>query len=272
MKLDAKPARESRFWDGRQVDAPQRDPALYRVAASDRHDRSVPWLPYLGFPDYVQCMLEGIGEIRGKRILDLGCGTGFVAALLAANGADVDAIDVSESSLEVARWRVLVSGLADSVRFHVMPGEKLAFPDGDFDAVCGAFVLHHLDLSTAASELRRVLRPGGTGAFIETCAGSRLLMAARRWLPGRYGIEKASSDDEAPLGLAADQVLRQEFGETVHFEFPSTLVFRMLSYVPPFDSRPAQLFLASIDAALHLLPALRSQSYYGVVTFRVRSY
>ncbi len=268
MERDAKLECESQFWNGKSSVPSEYDPAVYRVAATDRYDRSVPWLPYQGFPQYVQCMLDHLGAIEGKRVLDLGSGTGFVASLLAANGAHVDAIDISEASLDIARWRAEVSGVADRIRFHNMAAETLTFEDQSFDSVCGAFVLHHLDLSIGVPELRRVLRPGGTGAFIETCGGSGLLMAARRCLPGRLGIEKASSDDEVPLGPAARAALRGEFGDTVRFDFPSTLLFRMLSYIPPFHMRPAQGFLAAVDASIHLIPALRSQSYYGVVALR----
>ena len=265
--LGAKIVRESGFWDAKQAGSAKRDPAEYRVVAGDRTDRSVPWLPYLGFPAYVQCMLDAAGPVSGKRVLDLGTGTGFVACLAAANGAQVDAVDVSEASLTVAQWRADVSGLGDRIRFHAMAGETLDFPDGCFDTILGAFVLHHLHLPAAAPELRRVLRPGGRAAFIETCGDSALLMAARRLVPGRMGIERASSADEAPLGAAARAVLRQSFGSSVQFAYPSTLMFRMLSYVPPLHLRPARALLRLADAAVHCVPAMRSHSYYGVVSF-----
>src|SRR5439155_6588042 len=128
-------------------------PALYLVSASDRHDRSVSWLPYLGFNKLVQSALDALGPLQGKRVLDLGSGTGFLATLLALNGAEVDAVDVSETLLDVARWRAEISGAVARIRFHVMPAEHLSFTDECFDAACGAFVLHHLDLSAAAPEL-----------------------------------------------------------------------------------------------------------------------
>ena len=233
MDLEAKLARETTFWDAKQSGGETRDPAMYRVAARDRDDRSVPWLPYIGFPAQVDCMLARLGNLDGRRILDLGCGSGFVSALLAANGALVDAVDISEASLEVARWRAGISGVAGRIAFHRSPAETLPFEEGRFDAICGAFVLHHLDLGVAAPELRRVLKPGGAGAFIETSGKSSVLMAARRLLTGRFGIEKASSDDEAPLAGRADAQLRRVFGETVRIDCPDTLFFRMLSYVPP---------------------------------------
>jgi SAM-dependent methyltransferase len=265
--MSAKLERESQFWDAKQAPLTERDPDLYRVKPGDLTDRSVPWLPYLGFPRYVAEVLDHLGDLKGARVLDLGCGTGFMACLMAAAGAEVEAVDISESSLEVARWRAQVSGLGSRIGFHASPAESLPFGDGAFDAVCGAFVLHHLDLSVAAPELRRVLRPGGRGAFIETSGGSRLLMAARRQLPGRLGIEKASSDDEAPLGTSSRTWLQKSFGDSVRFSYPTTLFFRMLCYVPPLHRAPMRHLLAASDELVHRVPALRSQSYYAVVCF-----
>lgn len=266
MNLDAKIDREARFWDSRQAVHTARDPAEYMVRAADRTDRSVPWLPYLGFPAYVQCMLDRLGDVRGKRVLDLGSGTGFVAALLASNGAEVDAVDISEASLEVARWRARVSGVEDRIRFHLSPAETLPFETASFDAICGAFVLHHLDLTVAAPELRRVLHERGAAAFIETSGGSVLLMAARRFLTGRFGIERASSEDEAPLGPRSRAELEKVFGATVHIEYPDTLFFRMLSYVAPLHRPPAQAVLAFADRLMRKAPLLASQSYFCVVS------
>lgn len=268
MDLGAKVEREARFWDGKQSALAGLDPALYRVTAADLSDRAVPWLPYLGFPDYVRHVLDHVGDLRGARVLDLGCGTGYMSCLLAARGAQVDAVDVSEASLEVARWRAEISGLGDRIHFHVAPAEALPFPDGQFDGVCGAFALHHLDLAVASPELRRVLRPGGRGAFIETCGHNVLLMTARRILPGRFGIEKASSDDEAPLGRSAQELMNSIFDGTVKMEYPSTLFFRMLSYVPPMHLRPMQHLLSAVDRLIHKVPAFRTQSYFGVVVFQ----
>ena len=265
---DSKIDRESQFWDARAAADAERDPELYRVSADLRYDRSVPWLPQLGFPLFLECLLDRIGGLDGKRVLDLGTGSGFLASLLAANGAQVDAVDVSEASLAVARWRAEISGVADRIRFHCRPAEALGFEDACFDAACGVFVLHHLDLSTAAPELRRVLRPGGAGAFIETSARSSVLRIARNLLPGRFGIEKASSDDEAPLDVSAAVILKQVFGQSVQMDYPSTVFFRMASYIPPLHHAPAERLLAQLDALLHRVPALRSQSYHCVVSFR----
>jgi 2-polyprenyl-3-methyl-5-hydroxy-6-metoxy-1,4-benzoquinol methylase len=269
--LKAKLDREAQFWDTTAQSGQTRDPDLYRVIASDRYDRSMPWLPNVGFPSYLSTVLDQLGDVRGQRILDLGCGTGFLSSLLAANGAFVHAVDVSEKSIEVARWRAEISGLADRIQFHCRPAESLGVADAHFDAACGIFVLHHLDLSLAAPELGRVLRPGARAAFIETSAGSPLLMIARRVLTGRMGIEKASSSDEAPLGAVQLAMLEVTFGSSVMLHFPETLFFRMLGYIPPLHRLPAQRILAATDRAIHGINKLRPWSYYAVVSFRRNS-
>ncbi len=263
--LKAKLDREAKFWDSTSQAAQARDPEMYRVTQSDRYDRSMPWLPNVGFQSYLTSVLDYLGDLRDQRILDLGCGTGFLSSLLAANGAMVDAVDVSEKSIEIARWRAEISGVADRIQFHCRPAESLGVADASFDGACGLFVLHHLDLSLAAPELGRVLRPGARAAFIETSAGSPLLMMARRMLTGRMGIEKASSSDEAPLGPSQLATLRATFGASVALRYPQTLFFRMLGYVPPLHRPPAQRVLAAMDHAMHGIGALRPWSYYTVV-------
>jgi SAM-dependent methyltransferase len=267
MDLSAKIERESRFWDSRLAES-RRDPELYHVAPSDRTDRSIPWLEYLDFPIFVNSILGHIGPLSGKRILDLGAGSGFLSTLLAANGAEVDGVDVSEASLKVARWRADISGVGDRVRFHRMPAEALDFPDGSFDAVCGLFVLHHLDLSVAAPELRRVMKPGSAGAFLETSAESAVLMAARRFLTGRFGINKASSDDEAPLGKIGWRILARAFNDSVSVEQDTLVFFRMGCYLPLMSRRPFSSALRSLDLLAGRVARIRSKSYYCIVKIR----
>jgi len=102
---------------------------------------------------------SALGDVRGCRVLDLGCGTGRHTAWLAGAGAHVTAVDFSEKMLEQARRKVR----GDDVRFVVHDlHERLPFGDASFDAVASGLVLEHLrDLDGFFREARRVLTARG---------------------------------------------------------------------------------------------------------------
>ena len=105
-------------------------------------------------------VLELIGDVAGLDVLDVACGTGRYAIPLAQAGARVTGIDLSEEMLDVARRKAAGGGL--SLDLRVADVRALPFPDGSFDlAICALALCHLPDLSPAARELARVLRPGG---------------------------------------------------------------------------------------------------------------
>ncbi|XRQ09527.1 class I SAM-dependent methyltransferase [Actinomadura welshii] len=107
-------------------------------------------------------LLEAAGVGDGTRFLDVGTGPGIVSREAVRRGADVAAMDAEPGMAETARRNV--PGL--DVRVAVLP--EVPFPDGEFDAVAGNFVINHVgDPGRALAELRRVLRPGGRLAL--TC-------------------------------------------------------------------------------------------------------
>lgn len=103
-------------------------------------------------------MLELAGDVRGRRVLDAGCGSGPLTAELLARGAEVTGLDGSPAMIELARRR-----LGDGVPLHVGDlAAPLPFADDAFDLVTASLVLHYLeDWSAPLAELRRVLAPGG---------------------------------------------------------------------------------------------------------------
>ena len=100
------------------------------------------------------------GDLRGRRVLDVGCGTGRLAVALAERGAKVWGVDPSEEMLAQAR---LAAG--KKVGLKRGSGEALPFKDGWFDRVVLRLVVHLLDRQQALPELERVLAPGGRALF-----------------------------------------------------------------------------------------------------------
>ena len=117
-------------------------------------------------------VLDVLGPLEGKRILDLGCGKGRFAAHLREAGAEVVGLDLSAAMLAVA------TGL-NRVRASA---RRLPFADGTFDAVIAIEVLEHVGaVDGVLNEARRVLKPGGRLAIVDKNAGA--LDARRPWLP-----------------------------------------------------------------------------------------
>jgi SAM-dependent methyltransferase len=104
-------------------------------------------------------MLKMLPDVRGKRVLDAGCGPGAYAETLVSRGADVVAFDVSDRMLELARTR-----LKDTVdlRRIDMTQPLTMFADEEFDLVNAPLCLDYIeDWTSLFGEFRRVLKPGG---------------------------------------------------------------------------------------------------------------
>jgi 2-polyprenyl-3-methyl-5-hydroxy-6-metoxy-1,4-benzoquinol methylase len=126
---------------------------------------------------------EFLGDLQGREVLELGNGMGEMTTLLARSGAHVTAIDISPASTAVARRRAELHGVEGAIEFVIAAGEQLPMGSDCFDVVVGKAVLHHLDVTRAAPELHRVLRPGGRAAFAEPLGTNPVIAFARDHLP-----------------------------------------------------------------------------------------
>ena len=99
--------------------------------------------------------------IRGPKILDLGCGTGELAVILARRGHHVTGIDISPVAIEQARAKA--TGL--TARFEVQDATALSLPNAPFDTVFDCGLLHNLrrhgGLDAYLAQLPALVEPGG---------------------------------------------------------------------------------------------------------------
>ena len=138
-----------------------------------------------------------LGPLQGRRVLNLGCGEGFDAVILATLGARVIAVDISDAAVAVTQARAAANGVGDRVVAVVGDASSLPVASASVDAVLAAAVMHHVDMVSAAAELARVLCPGAIVVFREPLAGPRLVKVLKRIVPLPEAAE--NSEDERPL-------------------------------------------------------------------------
>src|SRR5262245_31918393 len=110
-----------------------------------------------------------LGDVRGKRMLDFGCGSGHTGVYLALLGAEVWGFDLSSVGVQLAQQTAERYGLSSRARFECMDAAQLTYPDASFDLVLGIGVLHHvIKYPRVAENAVRILKPGGRAYFVET--------------------------------------------------------------------------------------------------------
>lgn len=171
-------------------------------------------------PERIVEALEAAGDMRGMRVLDIGCGRGELVCEAARCGAEAVGIDYSRAAIELSRERLAAAGesLRGNAEFHLADAKGLAFADASFDAVFLVDVYEHLhpyEIEHTLDEVRRVLRPDGrlvvhTGpntwfyrfGYPLVRGGARLLL--RRELPqdlrGQYD-DVMHVNEQSPLSL-----------------------------------------------------------------------
>lgn len=137
-------------------------------------------------PEFSRALHE-YPAFRGKKVLDAGCGNGYVLWRYALEGARVTGIDLTETAVSISRKRFALAGLPGN--FLVGNAETLPFEDGTFDCVCSMGVLHHTpDTARAMGEVHRVLKRGGrliVMFYHRNSAAYRLRMPLVRLLTGK---------------------------------------------------------------------------------------
>lgn len=158
-----------------------------------------------GGEGHVAKMVEGV-ELEGRRVLDIGCGLGGPACILAGrHGAHVVGTDLEPPLIDRARRRAARLGLSDRTRFEVVTPGPLTFEDESFDLVLSSGgVTQTADKLGIFRECLRVLKPGGTFSVYDWMKGEGEYSEDMRYWFEMEGLTYAM---ETPRGQEA--VLRK---------------------------------------------------------------
>ena len=194
-----------------------------------------------------------LDDIKGKRVLEYGCGPGSAAFDVARAGAKVQAIDISDIAIKQTIEKANNEGL--QINASVMDAENLSFDDDSFDIVCGSGILHHLDLQRSYKQIQRVLKENGKGIFFEPL-GHNLIINIYRYL-----TPKMRTEDEHPLLMSDLKLAEKYFGNISINYFNLTSI--LSSFLPSSST-----FLNRLDEHLFkILPCLRKHAWIVVIQF-----
>jgi 2-polyprenyl-3-methyl-5-hydroxy-6-metoxy-1,4-benzoquinol methylase len=214
-----------------------------------------------------------LGELRGKSVLDVGCGEGEDAMILASLGAQVTGLDVSAGAINLATRRAALNGVSTRARFVCAPLQAANLPERSFDVLWIDNVLHHIldDLEDTLRALLRAARPGALIVCSEPVNLNRTLRKIRFLVPvhtevtpGERPLEKA---DLAILQALVPGLRKRHFtclGRLTRFIIPG---FRYES--APLWRRLSCDGLHAFDRLLLSLPFFEALGGMGVLYGRV---
>jgi SAM-dependent methyltransferase len=152
-----------------------------------------------------------LGDIHGKRVLDLGCGAGEAAVWFAKRGADVVASDLSADFLDLVQRVAALHGV--KVQTHQADADRIDLEPASFDIVYAGNLLHHVNLKQALDRIHALLRPGGVLVTWDPLRHNPIINIYRRMASGDGGVR---TDDEFPLHIRDIAKFEARFADVKH--------------------------------------------------------
>lgn len=222
---------------------------------------------------------QTLGELKGRTLLDVGCGLGEASVYFALLGAEVTATDISPGMCTTAQRLAVVNGV--TIHTHVSAAEDLGLPaDRQFDVIYTGNTLHHVDIAATMPRLLRHLKPDGIFVCWDPVAYNPVINLYRR------RAMQVRTEDEHPLRLRDIRRVQAHFSESRigWFWLSTLLIFCLMAVVQRRDPnrerywkkvveeadrwawlyRPLELF----DRILLLLPFLRPLCWNVVILGR----
>lgn len=165
-----------------------------------------------------------LGDMRGKRLLDVGCGLGEASVYFALQGADVTSADLSQGMLDATSRLAQANGV--SVKKHLASAEDMQLPpDARFDFIYAGNLLHHVDIEPTISRIKPHLASGGILVTWDPLAYNPAINVYRAM------ATDVRTPDEHPLRWSDIELFNKHFGtvETRYFWLTTLIIFVIMA-------------------------------------------
>ena len=187
---------------------------------------------------------RALGDLKGRTLLDIGCGLGEASVYFALLGAEVTASDISPGMCDAARRLAEHNGV--KIKTHVSASEDLGFPaDTKFDVIYTGNTLHHVDIAATMPLLLKHLKPDGVFVSWDPVAYNPAINYYRK------NAMEVRTEDEHPLRLADIRAVRAYFKESriAWFWLSTLLIFITMKFVQRRDPNKERYWKKVIEEA-----------------------
>ncbi len=187
-------------------------------------------------------LFNQVGDVKGKRVLELGSGAGEGSVYFAKHGARVTATDISPGMIDVVK-KVAAHHNTSLEDARVCSADDLScFEENSFDIVYAANLLHHVDIEKTITEAKKVLKPGGVALFWDPVAHNPVINVYRRMAMA------VRTEDEHPIKYSELKIFKKHFSQVNRKFFWLTsliifLKFFLINRIHPSSDRYWKLIL-----------------------------
>jgi ubiquinone/menaquinone biosynthesis C-methylase UbiE len=198
------------YWNSRPLGVQYRSDPTLELGSVEFFAHIRPWMTPYKFPWIMERIEREAVLLKGKHLLEVGCGMGFDSLEFMKRGVRVTATDLTPNAVGFASRHFEIEGVqAEAVR--TASALELPFADSTFDAVWADGVLHATgDTARAIAEVRRVLAPGGRAIISHFYRKPSWMYWLHRW--GRENIEHKEEDPPVNEFLTEKEILEMFAG------------------------------------------------------------
>ena len=193
-----------------------------------------------------------LGNLKGKKLLDVGCGLGEAGVYFAIQGADVTAMDLSQGMLDAAKRLAAAHGV--TLNTHKSAAERTLIPDdAKFDVIYAGNVLHHVDIDVTLRSLKPHLAHDGVFVSWDPLAYNPVINVYRRI------ATKVRTEDEHPLSWSDVKLIRGHFPhvEMRYFWLTTLAVFIVMAVFQRRNPNEERYWKSVVDESEKWAPLYR---------------